>query len=291
MKNRWFRFYDSALDDPKVQLLDPALFKHWVNLLCFASKNDGVVTAGETVSFALRVTVDVAVDVVSRLVAVGLLDPLPGGNYEPHNWGERQFKHDSSTNRVKRFRERQRNGGETVSPTVPGTQSVTAPETDTETERKRTNERVIVGRECAPDGALLPAKAAIPLDRIKKFAEFWEAYPHKVGKRAAILAFERVAKSKTVTFADLMAGLDRYVRKTDDRPWCNPATWLNQGRWDDKPAANGGKNDRPTIIDALNAQRDAIQQLRQESGSGGMDYEPDLGLDRGLPPRRLSGPQ
>jgi hypothetical protein len=28
----------------------------------------------------------------------------------------------------------------------------------------------------------------------------------------------------------------RYIGKTDDRPWCNPATWLNQERWADQPA-------------------------------------------------------
>ena len=27
----------------------------------------------------------------------------------------------------------------------------------------------------------------------------------------------------------LMAALLRYAAKTDDRPWCNPATWLNGG--------------------------------------------------------------
>jgi len=39
----------------------------------------------------------------------------------------------------------------------------------------------------------------------------------------------------------LMAGLDRYKHtKPPDREWCNPATWLNQGRWNDAPAASTG---------------------------------------------------
>jgi hypothetical protein len=29
----------------------------------------------------------------------------------------------------------------------------------------------------------------------------------------------------------------RYAAKTDDRPWCNPETWINQGRWEDRPAS------------------------------------------------------
>ena len=38
---RWFRFYNEALDDPKVQKLPPALFKSWVNLLCLTARHDG----------------------------------------------------------------------------------------------------------------------------------------------------------------------------------------------------------------------------------------------------------
>lgn len=73
------------------------------------------------------------------------------------------------------------------------------------------------------------------------FDEWYELYPHKVGKDAARRAFEKRRKSKTVDFITLKAGLLRYAAKTDDRPWCNPATWLNEGRWEDQPAENAGK--------------------------------------------------
>ena len=66
-----------------------------------------------------------------------------------------------------------------------------------------------------------------------EFAEFYAAYPHKVGKRAAATAFERARRR--VPMAEIMAGLTRYAAKTDDRPWCNPATWLNQDRCHDQP--------------------------------------------------------
>jgi hypothetical protein len=73
------------------------------------------------------------------------------------------------------------------------------------------------------------------------FDEFWRQYPHKVGKRAALKSFEAARKRKA-SFEDLMLGLMRYSAKDDDRPWCNPSTWLNQERWLDEPAANGGSN-------------------------------------------------
>lgn len=68
----------------------------------------------------------------------------------------------------------------------------------------------------------------------REFERFWAEYPHKVGKRDAEAAFVRARRR--VEFDPLMAGLAAYVAKTDDRPWCNPATWLNQDRWEDRPA-------------------------------------------------------
>jgi hypothetical protein len=86
------------------------------------------------------------------------------------------------------------------------------------------------------------------------FDEFWSLFPNKVGKAEAVKAFAKAAK--LVDLATMMAGLRRYVAKTDDRPWCNPATWLNQARWDDQPAvvvpmARAGPAQRPTLIDLI----------------------------------------
>ncbi|MDR6334509.1 hypothetical protein GGQ86_002991 [Xanthobacter flavus] len=68
------------------------------------------------------------------------------------------------------------------------------------------------------------------------FARFWQVYPHKVGKQDAEKAFNSVMKRGAVTLDRMLAALDRYMRtKPPDRPWCNPATWLRQGRWDDEP--------------------------------------------------------
>src|SRR5690606_20361366 len=67
--------------------------------------------------------------------------------------------------------------------------------------------------------------------------EFWFRYPNKVGKPAASKAFARAVKRTPLP--EIMAGLERYAAKTDDRPWCNPATWLNQDRWADEPAPSG----------------------------------------------------
>jgi len=63
----WFRFYTEVLEDPKVQTLDPEDFKHWVNLLCLAAKNDGIIPEIGNVSFALRETFTTVSTVLERL--------------------------------------------------------------------------------------------------------------------------------------------------------------------------------------------------------------------------------
>lgn len=75
--------------------------------------------------------------------------------------------------------------------------------------------------------------------RAREFADdFWPRYPHKVGKPAAARAF--IAARAKAELPAILAGLDRYVRdKPPDRSWCNPATWLNQERWLDRPASTG----------------------------------------------------
>ncbi len=79
-----------------------------------------------------------------------------------------------------------------------------------------------------------PSKHVSDSARETEFSQFWEIYPHKVGKRAAENAFSQSRKRDS--FESIMAGLRRYVAKTDDRPWCNPSTFLNQDRWLDAPS-------------------------------------------------------
>lgn len=77
------------------------------------------------------------------------------------------------------------------------------------------------------------AKAPSRLD--EGFESFWKLYPHKVGKAAAWKAFKTV--ENRASLEQILDGLQRYIAsKPPDRPWCNPATFLNQDRWLDEPA-------------------------------------------------------
>ena len=82
------------------------------------------------------------------------------------------------------------------------------------------------------------------------FEEFWQTYPRKAGKLAASKAYSRAVKllggKGRVT---LEAAVKRYAalaKNLDPQFIPHPATWLNQGRWDDSPppAAASGPSGR-----------------------------------------------
>ena len=106
----WFRFYSEALNDPKVQELDPEMFRYWVNILCIASDNHerGVLPETFHVAFHLRITVEKATEILQKLEDHGLLGRHEG-KLSPHNWSRRQFQSDDAYERVKRFRSEKRN--------------------------------------------------------------------------------------------------------------------------------------------------------------------------------------
>lgn len=212
---RWLRLYDDTINDPKVIKLPEAMRWHWIALLCVASKNDGQLPHLDDVAIQLRVTAAKATEIIATLVKAGLIDKTETG-FAPHNWSGRQYKSDVSNERVKRYRERKCNVTETVTVTPPDT------DTDTEAEKKETRASALVD-----DGW--------PNDYRE---QFWKLYPHKIGKPDALAKLER-ARKRGVSWVCLVDGLRRYIEsKPVDRPWCNPATWLNQARWEDQPAGS-----------------------------------------------------
>jgi hypothetical protein len=68
------------------------------------------------------------------------------------------------------------------------------------------------------------------------FETFWGLYPKKVGKTAALSSWK---KAKRPLLPALIASLEKQIaseqwRREGGRFIPNPATWLNQGRWDDE---------------------------------------------------------
>ncbi|WP_316219320.1 hypothetical protein [Bradyrhizobium sp. SZCCHNR2026] len=143
--SRWFRMYDDVINDPKVMRLPEAVRWQWVALLCCASKNGGRLPPADDLAFLLRLDLERLASVLETLQAAGLLDQDEEG-IAPHNWNGRQFASDSSSDRVKRHREKKRNAASNVAGNdsgnvagngecnVTSAVTVTPPEAETDTE-------------------------------------------------------------------------------------------------------------------------------------------------------------
>ena len=78
----------------------------------------------------------------------------------------------------------------------------------------------------------------------ERFNKFWAVYPRKVGKSAALKAFEKINPSEQLTQRMIEAiqvqKNNEQWRKNNGQYIPNPATWLNQSRWlDECPARIG----------------------------------------------------
>lgn len=152
----WFRFHTGVVDDPKVQMLSPEMFKHWVNLLCIAAQHDGELPAISVTAFTLRMTEAKAAGILAKLHALNLLDKTEK-SFKPHNWDGRQYKTDHADNtnaeRQRRHRERNRDVMRELKalrdrnnpPLRNGVTHVTAKRPDTDTDRITTTVSVEAG--------------------------------------------------------------------------------------------------------------------------------------------------
>ena len=195
--SRWFRLFDTVLDDPKVQKLPPEIFKGWVNLLCLASRTGGVLPQIGDIAFALRISDDAADSLVIRLCEAKLLDS-DSAELKPHKWEEFQYFDKTNAARQKRFRDSKNVSNALHNVTI--TPVYTEEETDTEVEGKNRVEahsaakaspkrgsRLPADWELSPsDGNISMAVAALgSYDRVDaeeaKFKDYWISQPGQKG--------------------------------------------------------------------------------------------------------------
>ena len=217
---RWFRFYHEALNDPKVQSLEPELFKHWINLLCIASQHDGYLPEMCNVSFLLRVTVSDVTHIIEALQGHGLIDVSSNqhaANYKMHGWDKRQYKSDTSAERVRQHRKRKRNV------------TVTPPDTDTDTDTDNIE---------TPNGVLCDSKESARKINDIEFEQFKDRFPKQRWRdpKKVRAKIDRLLRDKIITVPELIAAVQsRNGFEADDEYSPMPITWLNQERWNASP--------------------------------------------------------
>ena len=76
------------------------------------------------------------------------------------------------------------------------------------------------------------------------FEAFWKHYPRRVGKLAAIRAYEKARRLANAE--EILAGVERYKRtKPQYADWAHPSSWLNAGRWMDEDDAKPVRTQQP----------------------------------------------
>ncbi len=101
MSNQWFRMYAEFSSDPKVQSMSEAMQRRLVMLFCLHASGDFEKLTREEIAFALR-NDDVTLHETLQLFhQKGFCDE--NGNLK--NWNKRQYKSDSSVDRVKKYRD------------------------------------------------------------------------------------------------------------------------------------------------------------------------------------------
>lgn len=160
----WFRLYHRMVDDDKLRLLAFEDRWHFVALCCL--KSAGLLDGEESDLRNRRIAVKLGVQVREleeigrRLREVELVDEL----LCPLAWDELQYRSDTSTDRVRKFREKQRGNDMKRSRNVSETVQETDTDTDTEKEEPKGS--------CASGDALLP----------EHVVEVWNETADRLGK-------------------------------------------------------------------------------------------------------------
>lgn len=211
-QGRWFKLWISALSDPALDNLSLEDFARWCRFGMFMKLHgtEGTIQIpppAEGLCHALKVP--------DYSALISLLERMPSYNVTGvtnatvtcPNWPK--YQGDFSGDRVKRFRER-----------------VTAKKRREEKRQEEKKQPPLVPHGGTSNG----------------FETFWTTYPRKVGKGAALKAWERLhptnGQCEAIVAAVRVQCRCEQWTKNNGQFIPHPATWLNQRRFEDEvPAA------------------------------------------------------
>jgi hypothetical protein len=225
-QRHWFKvWHRDLLSDPdwaKLHMVERAVVLHAWCLAAREGKRGGTFKLADLLTLGDQVS-----SVIEKLCAQNWLHVgrASGQLYVP-NWRRRQES--DSAHRVRKHRELQQKRGRNPAAC---NDNVTAHVTG------------IREGEGEGEGDKKKKPPIVPLegDEPKGFSDFWKAYPRKVGKGAARKAWIK-AKGRP-PLDKLLAAVESQkaaghlpIAPVGGKWFCpHPATWLNQGRWDDEP--------------------------------------------------------
>lgn len=154
---------------------------------------------------------------VTALRECGLMD-----GFVVHGWQNRAGRLVQDRRRNEKRKKRRDNGGKTAD------------------ERRKTASKYVatLPNPTLPNLTQPNPTTPLPPNGVTMFETFWKTYPKKIGKGAAEKAWKRIPNLEAV-FEKIMAAV---ASQSQSMQWLkeggqfipNPATWLNQRRWEDE---------------------------------------------------------
>lgn len=214
MTKPWFRMYHEFATDPKVQMLSEEDQRRYVMLLCLKCCNGDETLQDEEIAFQLRISVENFRKSKEKFLKISLIDD----NCWPVAWDKRQFVSDSSTERVSRYRDRQKEQKKNQCNV-----SETGPDTDTDTETDKNNMS----------------------DFREKFSELWKLFSADYGAKGSKANAEKVflkLKPDDELFATMRSAVTAQIHhKARQRAagefsenFQHVERWLKNKRWEDE---------------------------------------------------------
>lgn len=205
---QWFRLYDDLIFNAKAQALQPKLFKHWISILCLASRNTprGTLPSMERVSFALHTTITRASLIVQSLIDLRFIEK----DNTIHDWTQCQYESDDSAARKRKQR------SQSVKQESPVT--VTPPDTDSDTEQIQKGKK--------PSVSLLPSGNGAP-KYSPEFERFWGQSSKRGSKLEAGRAWVALRPSPELQ-AQIQDGMEEWQQSEQ---WQDESKQPHVGRW------------------------------------------------------------
>jgi hypothetical protein len=109
--------------------------------------------------------------------------------------------------------------------------------------------------------------------------QFWQAYPRKLEKKAALTKLDTIRKAREVEWPKFIAAVLRYaaeqLARGEPQYTKHPTTWLNRGCWDDEPQGVQNGSGRPrTFQDDSRSLSVAGRELLDAAKRGEFSFPP-----------------
>jgi len=244
---QWFRLHNKLLNDSNVQGLSSDHFKIYINLLCYASSIDrgGYIGTLHETAFALRETIPTVTSCFNVLQGVGLIvtNETDGETFQIPQWKKKQYESDSSTDRVKKHREKVKR-----SKTV----TVTAPDTDSDTDTEQIQKEIKTLGQSSLD---------------REFEQVWELYGKKGNRKTSKLKYSKLSQAKKKLINN---HIPNYVFSTPDKQYRKGfEVYINQECWNDeviphaenRPNGHSGSN-RLSAVERVRATNETNRAAR-----------------------------